>query len=217
MSNGIITRNYYNALTIAAAGIDNSGTTTEYPQDKDGNVWLRKGDGYYIAPSEKLTEYVSGIVPNYSASSATYPTFNYVTSYGKSSVFSIGVDAMGVQLGTGDAPLSYEDFKLDEPIVSGIRLISSTKTFEFDESSNSFIRGVKMVLNYTLEAPVTITEFGVFKPVYSGNASSGCLPFLMYRELLTNPITLQQNDNIEINFKQVTPHINYSPFPETDI
>ena len=106
----------------------------------------------------------------------------------------MGMPLIGV--GTGDTPVTYGDYKLDNIIA----LTQSNYNVENikDENGEEIGLSLKVVCDNTTGSDVTIKEIGV----YSGcntNTSNG-IPFLVMREVLNTPVTVPNGSSAVISF-----------------
>lgn len=110
-----------------------------------------------------------------------------------------GFSMMGMHLigvGTGDTPVTYEDYKLDNIIAlpqSNYNIVNIT-----DENGEEIGLSFKLVCNNTTGSDVTIKEIGV----YSGcsTKTSNGIPFLVMREVLNTPVTVPNGSSAVISF-----------------
>ena len=106
----------------------------------------------------------------------------------------MGIPLIGV--GTGNTPVTYEDYKLDNIIAlpqSNYNIVDIT-----DESGEAIGLSLKVVCNNTTGSDVTIKEIGV----YSGcnTKTSTGIPFLVMREILNTPVTVPNGSSAVISF-----------------
>lgn len=110
-----------------------------------------------------------------------------------------GFNYMGIPLigvGTGDTPVTYGDYKLDNIIAlpqSNHNIVNIT-----DETGEEIGLSLKVLFNNTTGSDVTIKEIGV----YSGcsTKTSNGIPFLVMREVLNTPVTVPNGSSAVISF-----------------
>lgn len=106
----------------------------------------------------------------------------------------MGIPLIGV--GTGDTPVTYEDYKLDSIVAlpqGNYNIVNIT-----DENGEHIGLSLKVVCNNTTGSDVTIKEIGV----YSGclTTTSVGIPFLVMREVLNTPVTVPNGSSATISF-----------------
>ena len=108
--------------------------------------------------------------------------------------FRMGIPLIGV--GTGDTPVTYEDYKLDNIIV----LPQSSYNIENikDETGEEIGLSIKVVCDNTTGSDVTIKEIGVYSGCYTVNNLG--IPFLVMREVLKTPVTVPNGSSAVISF-----------------
>lgn len=89
----------------------------------------------------------------------------------------------GIVLGSGTAPATRSDYKLENQITSGLTHLVTTIT---DEDGN---RTYKLTLNSTTSEPITIGEIGIMGMFLTGGGS-GTNYALMERTVLDEPVTI---------------------------
>lgn len=164
-----------------------------YPLSLDGNRSLIVGGGITILP----------------------PAFYGLKNFGISSSTKLG-DILGmsssIMLGTGTTPASYEDYHLESPITSNMTMGVVSSSWEYEPDTHIYTKTYKIPVAYSGTNDVTISEFGIYCPCTS-YWPSRLDTTLIYRETLDYPITLSQNDTIEITFSQSIMQPNYTPYP----
>lgn len=205
---GIWTRNYYNALT-ALALCDTPTTSTATPTDYTPPIRLRNPSGSYVTPKNEgfITSYNgTDYIYNYIAFGQPLFVGKLTTAYGISIT---GNGALiGVSFGTGITPATYEDYKLENEITSGLTLVSGsgvlTQATTLDgthlKSTRSF------TVTNSSASDITLSEFGISIAFGIYNA------FLVYREVFDTPITLHPSESIVIDFNRDAEPFNYTPY-----
>ena len=203
MSNKIWTRNYDN-LYSAAFGYWGSGGSISNPTYNKPCIKDMKGN-YYVINNNSVSHFQGNVM------GMTLCTNNY--SYITESS-SINADEIGVQIGTGVGEVSKDDFCLFLPyngnnVTVGNISINST----YDENTHTYTRTVKIPIAYSGSADLTVTEFGLFSRCsISSNSVGRCM---IYHEFIDSPVTLHQNDTLELTFSQSIVQPNYTPYPST--
>ena len=118
--------------------------------------------------------------------------------------------------GGGNQEVTKDDCNLQTPYSSGFSIGSS---FSIDpvwnEATHSYTIGCKLLFNYTGTAELTVSEFGLFGYMYGGHPLPDKAFALFYREVFATPITILQNDSIEVTITQTIVQPNYTPYPST--
>lgn len=106
----------------------------------------------------------------------------------------------GLICGSGDTPVTYDDYKLATELTSNeISFVSiNYSDTTYDEATNSFKRTVKKI--FAAKKDLTIKEIGFANYVYNG---SGQYITLLYRKVLDEPISVQANSNFELTLTTV--------------
>ena len=192
----MLLRNFYEIYrkigsTVNLKNVQGTTVTSKYiyydSGKKDGNVTYRFISNSSGQQSNKSVGYnqfgcgYCGIIDNGNPESITN--------------FSImGLPLIGV--GTGDTPVKYEDYKLDNIIA--LPQTNYNITNITDESGEEIGLSLKIVCNNTTGSDVTIKEIGV----YSGcsTTTSNGIPFLVMREVLKTPVTVPNGSSAVISF-----------------
>lgn len=190
------TRNYDNLFSFAFGAINYSGTSLDgAPIENKPCFRNYKGDWY--CPGSNYTSSVacSLIIP---------PPLKYYTT-GK---LSTGFDDIGIGLGSSSVTPTYEDYQLDSPYTSSLTLGTISTSFNYNEETHTYTKTYKCPIAYAGTEDIVVAEFGL----YTGSTYD-TYGILIYRETLDEPITLSQNDTIEITFSQSIVQPNYTPYP----
>ena len=177
-------RNFYNSLACMVLG----GGFTSTSNLDDNNISLKKIDGSFAS--------------NFGNSSIWY--FYPVSEYGKfyqHSSGSMGSLNYGLIFGSGDTKVTYDDYKLTEPLTNKCtitNLVYGTPTY--DAETKTWSCTVQFDLKNTSSTAAVIKEVGLRN--YS--------PVLLYREVLDEPITLGAGITMAYNhtFKFTMPVVN---------
>ena len=106
----------------------------------------------------------------------------------------MGIPLIGV--GTGDTPVTYEDYKLNNIIAlpqSNFNIVDIK-----DESGEAIGLSLKVVCNNTTGSDVTIKEIGVYSGCYT--KTNNGIPFLVMREVLHTPVSVPNGSSAVISF-----------------
>lgn len=205
----IWTRNYDNLITAIFGGsVSNTQELAAAPTHM--TPLLKNVNGNYYTIDVRSTKS--------SASEALGAWMRVLNMYMNSSNVVYGSSAstskpFGVVLGTGTTEVSKEDYKLASQLgTSNFTLANVVElALDWNEELHTYTVGAKITLTYKGTDDVTVSECGLF--TFGGiSVNNGAV--LLYREVLENPITLSQNDNIEIEIKQTVMQLNYSDYPD---
>ena len=108
-----------------------------------------------------------------------------------------GYVGSGLICGSGDTPVTYDDYKLATEFTSNDISIVSIKYSDttYDEATNSFKRTETKI--FAAKQDLIIKEIGFSSGVYS---NSSLYETLMFRKVLDEPISVQANSNFELTF-----------------
>ena len=108
-----------------------------------------------------------------------------------------GYIGTGLICGSGDTPVTYDDYKLAAELTNNeISFVSSAYSDTiYDEATNSFKRTVKKI--FAAKQDLIIKEIGFSSGIYSGGSQ---YETLMFRKVLDTPISVQANSNFELTF-----------------
>lgn len=201
MSNKVWTRNYDNLFSAVFGTWSNGGNvsygTYDAPCVRDMN-----GRWYKIAVNASYHTY------NMTALSMVGQRYQYNMPSSNAST------TLCVRVGTGTGTVSKDDYKLFLPHTAANLTVGTVQTtWSYDSTNHTYTRTIKIPLAYSGAADLTVTEFGLYGDVMvsDGNYGSWCL---MYHEFLDEPVTLHQNDTLELTFSQTVTQPNYTPYPE---
>lgn len=171
----MLLRNYYNLQAALALGIQSTDTDTF-------------GDGHINA--KNYSGAIKDIQPVYATSvKADSYGFGWAANTILSAESSVQSSAT-VCFGTGTTAVTYEDYKLEAIITTGLAKASFTHgTPSYNSETKKWDGTLSCVTTNTSGSTITINEIGIYMPVtYSGgNSGHGTL---VYREVLTTPITI---------------------------
>lgn len=118
--------------------------------------------------------------------------------------------------GGGNQEVTKDDYNLQTPYQSGFSIgSSSTINPVWNEETHSYTIGCKLLFNYTAAEELAVSEFGLFGHMFGGYPLPSNAFALFYREVFVAPITLLQNDSIEVTITQTIVQPNYTPYPTT--
>lgn len=215
------TRNYDNFFS-GICGCLGSGPSHDGSAPNEARPYFRNLTGGYMTGSfnnwaglgnstgvslHRPASYVTG----------TNHTFTY-TAVSYSQLDSFIQPYWGICLGSGTDDPSYEDYELKVPIRANMTIGTITQIENtYDPSTHSYTYGYKVPIAYSGSTDVTINEFGLYAPVFSGNPAKNypwsASSTLVYHEVFEEGITLHQNDTIEITVTQTVVQPNYQPYP----
>ena len=106
----------------------------------------------------------------------------------------------GLICGSGDTPVTYDDYKLAAEFTSNdISFVSKEYSdTTYDEATNTFTRILKKVIS--AKKDLTIKEIGFANYLYHGSSKYIAL---FYRKVLDEPISVEANSNFELTFTTV--------------
>lgn len=201
-------RNYYNALTatlLSATTASDTSTPTNY----NPPIRIRNVSGVYSNMPSREPETWTGSMNKY----------NTVEKAG-ANVLRLGKDTMvysaspsssdisSICFGTGTTPVTYEDYKLETPITSGLTVVSSSGNLTqttFDNVTHHYKFSKSFTVNNTSASPITLNEFGIFVYNYS-------TAFMVYHEVFATPITLNPAESAVVEFIHDAEVYNYTPY-----
>ena len=122
-------------------------------------------------------------------------------------------DYPGIVLGTGNEPVTFDDYKLGTLLTKGFTTSSvGTSNYLYNEVSNKFYATSKFTLSNTSNENIIIREYGISCYAYMyGGASYGNGWFLIFRELL-EPYTIEPSESVNmiLNVSYTMPTIDES-------
>lgn len=201
-------RNYYNILSSMLLG-DMSVTTesTDQPSEYAPPLVIRNTGGSWknsIYTENAGTTYIERCKSLLYIGKGPAQLVTSMTGSG------IVVDNynFGICIGTGSTPVSYDDYKLAN-IVSSVALQSSAGNL----ITPSTVEGenYKSTREYRISnsggSTLNIREIGITK-TFSGTDYS----FLVYREVLDEPIVMEPGDTLILSFNRNARIFNYTPY-----
>lgn len=206
------TRNYYNLLTAAILG-DSPDTSTSQPTDYTPPIRVKYGTGTYssVTPYEYLADQSSGEGVN----------FKTLFTIGKgravlvtSNSANIDANKFGLSVGTGSTPATYEDYRMESIISSGVSIVNTDGTLTTPSEllpGNKYHSKRSFTINNTSVSNITINEVGIWAPNTMSSSSGPAI--LVYHEVLDTPVTLAPSESMIIAFDREATIYNYTPYP----
>ena len=203
-------RNYYNILTAAILADDTNSSTTP-PTDYSVPIMLHCPDDvyrqvYFNTPSGINDRYGSAIFSALSPGKCNVGLAN-------SSDPQLPASYVGAMLafGTGTTPETYEDYRIETPISSGLTLVSAGGSLTNATAINNVTHHVTSKRSFTVTnssaSPITITEFAIYV-----SRGSSATTVCVYREVLTTPVTLNPSESLVVEFQRDGEIYNYTPY-----
>lgn len=204
------TRNYYNILTALFLS-DDTLSSSSAPSEYAAPIMVRLPNGnytnvYYNTPS--------GINSRYGASvfSAISPG---KCGAGLATTNNPGLGASDISfmiaLGTGSTPATYDDYKIETVISSGLTLVSSSGSLNTSSQVDGDTHHVSSKRSFTINnssgSNKTISEIALYT-AYGNSNSTVCV----YREVLDTPVTLGPSESIVVSFNRDAEIYNYTPY-----
>lgn len=205
MSNKIWTRNYDNLFSSVFGTFGYTGTTTS----PNYNIpWVRDRSGTWRGPDSATTG--DGI------NAALLSLNSDLWGYGDYSTNLNSSPRINVEVGTGNGTVSADDYQLFLPAESSnFKIGTVSKAWVYNEETHSYTKTFKIPVAYSGANPVIVTEFCIYAILcdgWNGNYPTGH-SYMLYHEFLDAPVTLQQNDTLELTVEQTIVQPNYTPYP----
>ena len=205
-------RNYYNALTAIIYSQDTL-TSTTMPTSYSAPIMVRDVDGSYTQSwFNNTSAYASSEYWHKCISNLLLPGKMSLSLSTASSAFT----NMNLYLGSGSTPVSYEDYRLDTLITSGLSIVSSSGTIKTptDISGSEISSKKDFTINNTSSGNITISEIGLAAGVGAAVSSNyGGRVCMIYREVLDEPVTLAPGESMILSFDRTGTIYNYTPYP----
>jgi hypothetical protein len=186
-------RNYYNILALRAVrNFEGITPTTAFP-----DVYGSFGAGKLSI--KRWNETVENAIYNSYTYAIPYLKPSYLGFNSVSSPTDSGSTA--IVFGTGDTPVTMDDYKLDNVITSSIIQRASISAgnlnytaLTYDPTTDTFTLRIRVVITNSSASPVIINEYGLVTYYY-----------LFYREVLATPVVIPAGDSVffecDIKFK----------------
>lgn len=146
-----------------------------------------------IAPS------ITSLIANRPA--ATFGTLLHILSAGTS--VDVNEAAFIPVIGRGTTPVSADDYDLADTITKSNNYNVGVNEGVYDTASNSIKYSI--TIQCINEAGFTISEFGLTKALYTTNLNNPVI-YLMYREVLPEPIALANGESVTISVSVPVPN-----------
>jgi hypothetical protein len=118
-------------------------------------------------------------------------------AYLMENVYSLNGGGSNLVVGSDDTPVTYDDYKLGSIIpTSQIKAVSqSVSTPKYNENTKSW--DTTYSKRYVANSDITIKELGIVEYLWS---STGAAFALLYREVLSSPISVPANATVVVTF-----------------
>ena len=190
-------RNYDNYM-VAANLVDNVSVL----EAALGNSTTQFGEGYY---NQKTAD---GAIRNV--------VLNYYSSYEPSLHAALAFTTKAICLGTGDADVTYDDYRLSGDVVPN-KLVEVSKTITYNATTHKFKRTLVATYTNTGSSDITISEWGWWR--YNAQGSNGIANVafsntsdkaaLVYRAALDDPIVIEAGTTATLTFSIDIPMPNH--------
>ena len=107
-------------------------------------------------------------------------------------------NSLGVVVGSGNAPATKADYKLENIITSGLKSVSSTNATDALDNGVENIKAI--ILQNTTETDITISEVGLIGMCYSGSGDSYYKYLMVDRTVLDVPVTIPAGESKAISY-----------------
>lgn len=207
-------RNFYNALTAIIFSQDTL-TNTSTPTEYSAPIMVRDVGGSYT--QSWFNNYSAYSTSNYwfsCISNLLLPgkmSISLTTSYNATSSFT----GMNLYLGSGSTPVSYEDYRLDTLITSGLTIVNNNGILETptDISGSTISSKKNFTINNSSASSITISEIGLAAGIGAAVSSNyGGRVCMIYREVLDEPVTLGPGESMILSFDRSGTIYNYTPY-----
>ena len=138
--------------------------------------------------------------------------------FGSSSYWhaAIAFSPKAVCLGTGDADVTYDDYKLSGDIIPN-KLVEVSKNITYNATTHKFKRTLVATYTNTTDKDITISEWGLWRFNYweSNNNNEAAFSHtspkvaLMYRAVLEDPIVIEAGTTATLTFSIDIPMPNH--------
>lgn len=200
-------RNFYTLLTAALLCDDNissSAQPTDYTPPL--RVHLPTGSwqavGFRNGGANNPTGITSILTPGkYDITLGT--TYNpTISSYGVSICF-----------GSGTTPASYEDYRIETPISTGLSLGSAsgsrTKPTTYDSDNQTISSTRTFTFTNSSSSSINVNEMAIYAKWDYGALDCCCI----YREVFDETIVLAPGESLLVDFNRDGAIYNYTPYP----
>jgi hypothetical protein len=193
-------RNYYNLLSALALG-DTTLTSSAQPSDYDPPIRTRRPNGTWdTCGLENI-----GTGTTYDKMIRTLLSFGKASAFVGTNISLSSWDGIGFLFSTDATPVTYDDYTMTGIIGSGLTLASAggniTDSSTYNSGTHEYTSSHSYTITNTSASPITINSFGLF-----------CYNWLVYREVLNTPITLDPNDAVVITLDRGGEIYNYTSY-----
>ena len=201
-------RNYYNMLTALFLADDTLSSSTQ-PTDYTPPIMVHRVNDTWVQANSRRVQYdldstsyisyirqwVGGLY--FGKEACTYGTYPQ--------------KGFSIQCGSGTTPATYDDYKLETPITSGLSVVSAQGTLaqatQYDNVTHHVSSKRSFTINNTSANSITVSEIGIFVDAASSSGDGACI----YRDVFT-PITLAPGESAIVSFERDAEVYNYTPY-----
>lgn len=177
-------------------------------QNFDHHITALMANAYQTATNMNVTAAAAAASVKNTSGGVTSSIPAGSTSSGSGGAYApISLSEKSICIGDGDTPVNYGDFRLaGSTIGSTFTLVSNT--LGFDEDSHCFVRTLVAKYTNTNNNDFVVKEWGIWRPgqasiTFSNNSNA---VYLVYREVLDEPITIAGNSTATLTFTLKIPH-----------
>lgn len=187
----MLLRNYYNYMACATLGVNG-----------------------YKSPGISSNTFCDGVIYAKNSSGTTAP-FEFA-KFGLGGSKSLGTVSPSTEkssvgciiIGSGNTPVTFEDYKLNSIITSGwskggITIVSPT----YDSSNKKYLGSMTVpITNLNSSTNIIVNEIGI---VFYGNSAEQTLSILVYREVLPAAVTIAPGETqvLELQLEYTFPEV----------
>ena len=191
---GIWNRNYTNVLCSTFGRNESNAEITGDNSYSDSNLSIRiLTGGYYKIDSDYQQASIM-------LKGTCYLNFNATEE-----------NKLLLLTGIGTTPASYEDYKIETPVINNLSLVTGTPLIinTYDDINHIYTTNRTFSIQNTDVIPVLISEIGLAINAIKVGVSVGCL---IYHDVF-EVVTLDPNDILLVKIEQSMPLYNYQPYP----
>lgn len=197
-------RNYDNYMAMLMLGAATDSTSDQ------SNVHVRHS--YTLGSSSEFSD--GNITSKSTSGSITSVYAGCVDYYSEFITLPIALSKYSICMGTGNAPATYDDYRLSGDVIS-YNLALVKRTVVWDSENKKFKHAAIFTCTNTGESDVTISEWGIFRPLtndgsmaYTYNNNDSWIT-LMFREVLDEPVTIAAGTTGTLTFSMDVPMPNH--------
>lgn len=198
-------RNWYSILNAIFLSRTRDTIPGTNPSDAPA-ISYQRFDGTFLKALSQNTD-------NYSSRTAILSPGKFIIGLGTS--YDTAFDTKyAICLGSGTTPVSYNDYRIETPITSGLALAAESTTIVNKTALNNgrYSFKTRAAINNTSATQITINEVALNAPYYALGQSIASQSCCVYREVLSSPITLDPGDTVLVEFEYNGP-IYQAPTP----